>query len=170
MPSPSAIRTCQWETVLTHQIMAERKLLQGGDILRSQYGDVKCALGGGWGWRWGDPILEKAQITPALVCASSLRREKGRHKYFHPFPCVSPISPPPCAHAQARRLNAIWSALSDVGVRRQSNFSFLPVTETRRFFKFCGPNVSHLKGSRSALLMFPTLCLRNKDKLHTTFS
>lgn len=95
MPSPSAIRTCQWETVLTHQIMAERKLLQGGDILRSQYGDVKCALGGGWGWRWGDPILEKAQITPALICASSLRREKGRHKYFHPFPCVSPIPPPP---------------------------------------------------------------------------
>lgn len=94
MPSPSVIRTCQWETVLTHQIMAERKLLQGGGILRSQYGDVKCALGGGWGWRWGDPILEKAQITPALICASSLHREKGRHKYFHPFPSVSPISPP----------------------------------------------------------------------------
>lgn len=46
MPSPSVLRTCQWETVLTHQIMAERKLLQGGDILRWKYGDVKCALGG----------------------------------------------------------------------------------------------------------------------------
>lgn len=168
MPSPSAIRTCQWETVLTHQIMAERKLLQGGDILPSQYGDVKCALGGGWGWRWGDPILEKAQITPALICASSLRREKGRHKYFHPFPSISPIFPP-CAHARARGLSAIWPALSDVGVRRQSNFSFLPATETRRFFKFCRPSVSQLKGSRGALLMFLTLCLCNKDKLHTTF-
>lgn len=42
------IRTCQWETVLTHQIIAGRKLLQGGDILPSQYGDVKCAFGGGW--------------------------------------------------------------------------------------------------------------------------
>lgn len=46
---PSVIRTCQWETVLTHQIMAERKLLQGGDILGWQYGDVKCILGGGGG-------------------------------------------------------------------------------------------------------------------------
>lgn len=46
MPSPSVLRTCQWEAVLTHQIMAERKLLQGGDILRWQYGDVTRALGG----------------------------------------------------------------------------------------------------------------------------
>lgn len=29
--------------------MAERKLLQGGDILGWQYGDVKCILGGGGG-------------------------------------------------------------------------------------------------------------------------
>lgn len=47
LPSPSVICTCQWEAVLTHQIMAERKLLQGGDILGWQYGDVKYIQGGG---------------------------------------------------------------------------------------------------------------------------
>lgn len=39
--------------------MAERKLLQGGDILGWQYGDVKYIVGGGE----GDLVLERAQIT-----------------------------------------------------------------------------------------------------------
>lgn len=56
-PAQSVICTCQWETVLTHQIMGERKLLQGGDALGWQYGDVKYVLGGGEG------DLEEAQIT-----------------------------------------------------------------------------------------------------------
>lgn len=57
--SPSVICTCQWEAVLTHQIIAERKLLQGGDILRWQYGDGEYILGGGE----RNLVLERAQIT-----------------------------------------------------------------------------------------------------------
>lgn len=86
MPSPSVLRTCQWETVLTHQIMAERKLLQGGDILRWQYGDVNCAPGGEWEWGGGIRSLKRHKLLQHWY--AQVHREKGWHKYSHsrPFP------------------------------------------------------------------------------------
>lgn len=59
LPSLSVICTCQWEAVVTDQIMAERKLLQGCDILAWQYGDVKYIQRGRRRKEERDPVLEK---------------------------------------------------------------------------------------------------------------
>lgn len=55
--------------------MAERKLLQGGDILGWQYGDVKYIVGGGE----GDLVLERAQITRS----TDIHIHTHTHKYTH---------------------------------------------------------------------------------------
>lgn len=75
--------TCQWETVLTHQIMAERKLLQGCDIFRWQYGDVQCTLGG------GPPLLQgpgkKTKITFSFdmhIYREREKEERDAHAHF----------------------------------------------------------------------------------------
>lgn len=138
MPRPSVLRTCQWETVLTHQIMAERKLLQGGDILRWQYGDVKCALWGGEeGSRGGsDPWKGTNYSSIDMRKYTDRRVDINILTHVH-FP------------VRTRTREAICPALKDVVVRTESNFSFSPAAETRRFFKFYRSNVSHIRNKKS---------------------